>query len=32
MWKIYIEEVSEIIIFIDYKNLINFCITKELNW
>ena len=31
IWRIYVEEVSEIIVFIDYKNLINFCTTKKLN-
>ena len=31
MWRVYMEETSEITIFIDYKNLINFYIIKELN-
>ena len=31
IWRIYVEGVSEIIIFIDYKNLINFCTMKKLN-
>ena len=30
-WKVYIEGSTEITIFTDYKNLIIFCITKELN-
>ena len=30
-WRIYIEEVSEITVFTNYKNLVNFCMTKELN-
>ena len=30
-WKIYMKEVSEITVFIDYKNLVNFCTMKELN-
>ena len=31
MWRIYVEKVSEIIVFMDYKNLINFCTIKKLN-
>ena len=31
MWRVYIEEASEITVFTDYKNLVNFCTTKELN-
>ena len=31
MWRVYVEGVSEITVFINYKNLINFCTTKELN-
>ena len=31
IWKVYIEDSQEIIIFIDHKNLINFYIIKELN-
>ena len=31
-WRVYVKKASEIIVFIDYKNLINFCTTKELNW
>ena len=31
IWRVYMKEVSEIIVFINYKNLINFCTTKELN-
>ena len=30
-WKIYMKRVSKITVFIDYKNLVNFCTTKELN-
>ena len=30
-WRIYIEEALEITVFTDYKNLVNFCTTKELN-
>ena len=30
-WRVYVKEVSEITVFTDYKNLINFCTTKELN-
>ena len=32
IWRVYVEEVSEITIFIDYKNLVNFCTIKKLNW
>ena len=32
IWRIYIKRVSEITIFTNYKNLINFCTIKELNW
>ena len=31
IWRVYIEKVSEIIIFTDYKNLVNFYIMKKLN-
>ena len=31
IWKIYIKKVSEITVFTDYKNLVNFCIIKQLN-
>ena len=31
IWRIYMKEASDIIIFIDHKNLINFCIIKKLN-
>ena len=31
IWKVYVEGTSDIIVFIDYKNLINFCIIKQLN-
>ena len=31
MWRIYIKEASEITVFTDHKNLINFYTTKELN-
>ena len=31
IWKVYIEESTEIIIFIDHKNLTIFYIMKELN-
>ena len=30
-WRIYMKGVSEITVFTDYKNLVNFCTTKELN-
>ena len=30
-WRVYIEKVLEIMIFMNHKNLINFCTTKELN-
>ena len=30
-WRIYMEEVSEITVFTNHKNLINFYIIKELN-
>ena len=30
-WKIYIADSQKIIVFMDHKNLINFCIMKELN-
>ena len=29
IWRIYIEEVSDITVFTDYKNLVNFCTIKE---
>ena len=31
MWRVYMKETLEIIVFTDYKNLINFCTTKKLN-
>ena len=30
-WRVYMEEVLEITIFTDYKNLVNFCTIKKLN-
>jgi len=30
-WRVYAESYSELTIFTDYKNLLNFTITKELN-
>ena len=30
-WRIYLEDSAEVTIFIDHKNLTNFCIMKELN-
>ncbi len=30
-WRVYAESYSELTIFMDYKNLLNFIITKELN-
>ena len=31
IWRVYVEGTSDIIVFTDHKNLINFCITKQLN-
>ena len=31
IWRIYVEEASEITVFTDHKNLINFYIIKKLN-
>ena len=30
-WRVYMEEASEITIFTNHKNLVNFCMIKELN-
>ena len=31
-WRVYMEKVSEITVFTDHKNLVNFCTMKKLNW
>jgi hypothetical protein len=31
-WRIYAESYSDLVILLDYKNLVNFTITKTLNW
>ena len=31
IWRVYIEDLTKITIFIDHKNLTNFCIIEELN-
>ena len=32
IWRIYVEETSRFTIYIDYKNLLQFITTKQLNW
>jgi hypothetical protein len=31
-WRIYAESCLDLMVFLDYKNLVNFTITKTLNW